>query len=572
MEFIALLVSIIVFLVLNNKIKNIESDVNSLKQHDVLTKGIIQKQTPFVSEQPSPTSPQIPSMPPSPPKPSGLETFFKWFAVDWPLKTGGLFIILGFVWLVTYAFLNNWIGETGRIVFGLVAGSCILALGDWWIGRSRQQGVILVAVGASIMMVTIWAAQSFYDMFPPVVALGLGALVMVLTAFSSIRHDDKSLISIALVFGGLAPILTGSTEPDIVALYSYLLVVISCTLWIVYVKEWRFLTTLSLILMTLYSIQYFFGSSYRLSSYTPTELLSLHFFAVTFSSLFYFASIAGVIRKRSVDKPEMVTAVLVAFYALGWINGITPEILKSIVALGVSIGFMIASYIAFQVTTKKEAVYMYAGAALILLISATAYEFEGPVLVMALATQAAVIPIIIARLLNKKIGAGLLLYFILPVLLSIESFASSDWRTGVFHNDFYALASVTIALFVSGLYFRYEKSLEKSQQDIGTIIIILGSVYGLALIWLVSNASIQIDSIAHMVTLTLYILIGLTTYIKGQVEKRNVMNKFGLILILFVIARLLIVEVWSMQLAWRIVTFFAIGLLLMGSVLLRKAK
>ena len=268
----------------------------------------------------------------------------------------------------------------------------------------------------------------------------------------------------------------------------------------------------------------------------------------------------------------MVTAVLVAFYALGWINGITPEILKSIVALGVSIGFMIASYIAFQVTTKKEAVYMYAGAALVLLISATAYEFEGPVLVMALATQAAVIPIIIARLLNKKIGAGLLLYFVLPVLLSIGSFVSPSWQISVFHNDFYALLSVTSALFISGLYFYYDEHLEKTQHDIGTIIIILASVYGLALIWLVSNASIQTDSIAHMVTLTLYILIGLTTYIKGQVEKRNVMNKFGLILILFVIARLLIVEVWIMQLAWRIVTFFAIGLLLMGSVLLRKAK
>ncbi|MCR4263250.1 MAG: DUF2339 domain-containing protein, partial [Candidatus Roizmanbacteria bacterium] len=542
MEFIALLISIIVFLVLNNKIKHIESDVDSLKQREVLTKGVVPQQAQSAADTVSPRlAASTPPAPPMPPQQSGLESFFKWFAVDWPLKTGGLFIILGFVWLVTYAFLNNWIGPTGRIVFGLVIGSSVLALGDWWVGRSRQQGVVLVAVGASIMMVTIWAAQSFYQMFPPVVALGLGALVMVLTAVSSIRHDDKSLISIALVFGGLAPILTGSTEPSIVALFSYLLVVVSCALWIVYVKEWRFLTTLSLILIALYSVQYFFGSSYRLSSYTPTELLSLHFFAVTFSSLFYFASIAGVIRKRSVDKPEMVTAVLVAFYALGWINGITPDILKSIVALGVSIGFMVASYIAFQVTTKKEAVYMYAGAALVLLISATAYEFEGPVLVMALAAQAAVMPIIIAKLLNKKIGAGLLLYFVLPVVLSIESFASPNWGFSVFHNDFYALLSVTLALFISGLYFRYETSLEKSQRDIGTIIIILGSVYGLALIWLVSSASIHTDSIARMVSLTVYIFIGLTTYIKGQVENRKVMNKFGLILILLVIARLLIV-------------------------------
>ncbi|MBI4136809.1 DUF2339 domain-containing protein [Candidatus Roizmanbacteria bacterium] len=572
MEFIALLVSIVVFLVLNNKIKNLESDVDSLKQREVLTKGVNSEKVLTAQPTLAHMAPTTPPAPPSPPQQSGIESFFKWFAIDWPLKTGGLFIILGFVWLVTYAFLNNWIGPTGRIVFGLIVGSVVLALGDWWIGRSHRQGVVLVSVGASIMMVTIWAAQSYYHMFPPVAALGLGALVMVLTAISSIRHDDKSLISVALIFGGLAPILTGSTEPSIVALFSYLLVVVSCALWIVYVKEWRFLTTLSLIMITLYSVQYFFDSSYRLSSYTPTELLSLHFFAVTFSSLFYFASIAGVIRKRSVDKPEMVTAVLVAFYALGWINGITPDVLKSIVALGVSIGFMLASYIAFQVTTKKEAVYMYAGAALVLLVSATAYEFEGPVLVMALAAQAAIVPIIIAKLLNKKIGAGLLLYFVLPVLLSIESFASPLWSYSVFHNDFFALLSVTAALFIAGLYFYYDEHLEKSQHDAGTIMVIIGSVYGLALIWLVSNASIHTESIARMVTFTLYTLIGLGTYVKGQIENRKVMNKFGLILLLFVVARLLIVEVWIMQLAWRIVTFFAIGLLLMGSVLIRKAK
>jgi len=91
-------------------------------------------------------------------------------------------------------------------------------------------------------------------------------------------------------------------------------------------------------------------------------------------------------------------------------------------------------------------------------------------------------------------------------------------------------------------------------------------------IWKVFFALFMEDFLAPMLTLFIYTIIGMTAYIMGEIQKRTILNRFGLSVLIFVVGRLLIVEIWNMELTGRIVTFFAIGLLFIGSVLLRKAK
>lgn len=40
-----------------------------------------------------------------------------------------MLLLIGFGWLTTYAFLNNWIGPMGRIALGIIAGSLFILLG-----------------------------------------------------------------------------------------------------------------------------------------------------------------------------------------------------------------------------------------------------------------------------------------------------------------------------------------------------------------------------------------------------------------------------------------------------------
>jgi uncharacterized membrane protein len=51
-----------------------------------------------------------------PQEPSYFDLFANWFKVDWPMKVGGLVLILGIGWFLIYAIQNNWIPAEMRIL------------------------------------------------------------------------------------------------------------------------------------------------------------------------------------------------------------------------------------------------------------------------------------------------------------------------------------------------------------------------------------------------------------------------------------------------------------------------
>ncbi len=602
MTFLLALAAFIIALHVLNKLNRLEERLEGKLPH--------LQESPFLSPPPSPSKKEqessfaqpIPVIAQPESSPSGIDDFFTWIRVDWPLKTGALLIILSFVWLVTYAFLNNWIGPSGRITLGLMFGSAVMVFGNHWFSTSRKQGHVLVALGVSIMLVTIYAAQFSYEMFPSIIALSLTTLVMLFSAVVSIKHNSRALAVISLIIGGLAPILTNAPESGVFDLYIYLLVVCIGVLWLTRYKNWQFLTPLSLVLVSLYSLEYFFLSGYRLEYIRPVELLQLKFFAVTFTTLFFGASLAATLAHEK-SKPALGTALLVGMFALGWINGIVQEHNQGLMAMAVAVMFAGGAYAAFTRTQVKETVFVYTAIASVLLAVATAYQFEGSVLTIMFATQAVVLPIFAYRFLTKRLGYSLLLYYLLPIFSSIDAWESFLWSclnasrgmgnyynqytndygnnaaecfTQVFHSDFFALLLVTASLLITGYYFYQlhssgeEKTEAKSPHNAGVILIVIGAVYALALLWRTLTAGMENEDTARMITLIIYTVIALAVYINGQIEKRRVRYWFGFILLFFVIARLLMIEVWNMEIAGRIVTFFLIGGLLMGSVLLRK--
>ena len=69
-----------------------------------------------------------------------LTKFINWLRTDWMLKLGGFFMLLAAGWFVTYAFMNNWIGETGRIVLGILAGSAFMTWGVLRMKKVMREG------------------------------------------------------------------------------------------------------------------------------------------------------------------------------------------------------------------------------------------------------------------------------------------------------------------------------------------------------------------------------------------------------------------------------------------------
>jgi uncharacterized membrane protein len=87
---------------------------------------------------------------------------------------------MGFGWLATYAFMNNWVGPAGRIFLGMIAGVIFLIIGTIIVRKRQNQGEVFLALGSATVLVTTYAARVFYHFFDPFSSLGIMFLSIVL--------------------------------------------------------------------------------------------------------------------------------------------------------------------------------------------------------------------------------------------------------------------------------------------------------------------------------------------------------------------------------------------------------
>jgi uncharacterized membrane protein len=75
---------------------------------------------------------------------------------------------------------------------------------------------------------------------------------------------------------------------------------------------------------------------------------------------------------------------------------------------------------------------------------------------------------------------------------------------------------------------------------------------------------------ATTVALIVYTILGIAMLVAGRVYQNNYTKILGGVLLGGVITRLLLIDVWQMDIVGRIITFFVIGLLLISTAFLGK--
>ncbi|MSR68074.1 DUF2339 domain-containing protein [Candidatus Peribacteria bacterium] len=499
-------------------------------------------------------------------KPNASDMLVAWVKEDWLLKMGGLFLLLGFGWLTTYAFINNWIGSMGRISLGILMGTFILILGTWRIRARVHQGSVFIVVGSTTILLTVFAAREYYGFFTPSTSLGVMFLTCAYVALVSVKFNNNALSLASIILSGVAPLLTNSPTSDFTALFAYLLIVVLGTVWIVSVTNQREITPAALILVTLYSLP-------QVTSNAPADTLLL--FAYAFSAIFFVTNTIGIVRLREKNLvPDMLTAAGNGIFLLVWILIKAPKDWQSLIISGWMLAFIIGAFIVFKMTNKREPFYVYAGVGIAMLAAATAVELNGAALVIALTIEVAMASWISYQLIHDRgVAERLCLLFIGPVLLSLESLTYSSWYNGVLQEHFFVLLVLAATLMGLGLLFLFSSSTQKPHAtNITSALFIVGSFYGFALLWLSLYAAISSHNLAVMISLFVYTLIGLIAYFFGRVHAMKGLGLYGGTLLGLVIARLLLVDVWHMPLSSRFITFFVIGTLLMSTAFFQRRK
>ena len=199
-------------------------------------------------------NPQVPTLAPPPNIPPGpsvrrieadsdLESRI---GSHWLNRIGILAVLIGLSYFLKFAFDNNWIGPTGRVTIGLLAGIAIVI----WSERFRGKGYkafsySLKAVGVGAMYLSLWAAFQVYSLVPSGVAFVMMLVVTAATAAMALKQDAPILAAFALAGGFSTPLLLSTGQNREVALFTYVAILDLATLTLVTFKPWRRLLVMS---------------------------------------------------------------------------------------------------------------------------------------------------------------------------------------------------------------------------------------------------------------------------------------------------------------------------------------
>ena len=176
----------------------------------------------------------------------GLESVLGKRGIAW---AGAIVLFLSAGFFLKHAFDNEWIGPTGQVIVGALAGLILLVVGSGFLHkRWGVFGQCLLGLGVAILYATMFAAFAFYD--PPVLgqapAFALMVAVTVAAVALAVLYDALPIAFLALLGGLLTPVLLSTGEDARDALFCYLLLLDLGVLAAALFRGWRLLDALAL--------------------------------------------------------------------------------------------------------------------------------------------------------------------------------------------------------------------------------------------------------------------------------------------------------------------------------------
>ena len=138
-------------------------------------------------------------------------------------RVGALALVIGVGFFLKYAFDNDWLNETARVVLGGAAGLLLVAGGH----RFHRRGLSVFAqgvtgAGVGILYLSIYAAYDFYHLVPQPAAFLLMALVTAAALLLSLYYDARAIALLGWAGGFLTPFLLVTAQLNTWGLFIYI--------------------------------------------------------------------------------------------------------------------------------------------------------------------------------------------------------------------------------------------------------------------------------------------------------------------------------------------------------------
>ncbi|MDP1688772.1 MAG: DUF2339 domain-containing protein, partial [bacterium] len=379
---------------------------------------------------------------------------------------GAVAVIFGLGFFLRYAFENDLISETMRVVLGLISGSIFLGLGEYTRRKYPLYGQILTGLGIGAFYLSIYAAFNFYLLIGMPLAFALMIFVTAIGVALAIWNDSMPLAALAQFGGFVTPFLLSSGVYDANILFSYTALLDVGILAIAYFKFWRHLVVLGYIGTAIAYLVWYMD--YK------DEMFAL---AVGYATLFFVIFLGillmNFLKKRAPqDEADLaLTTINSAGYFLICYNifniahydllGLFTALLA---ILHIGIGLVVTS----EDERAKRFRYFLIGIGLVLAVIAVPIQFEKFWITVAWAAEGLVLTFLGFQMGSKKLryfAQGIFLLSFLRLLLIDGTIDSSDapWLNSRMLTYLFSIIIMSIA---SGIYYYYRDQVDEEERPL----------------------------------------------------------------------------------------------------------
>ena len=164
---------------------------------------------------------------------------------NWLARVGVVALVLGVAFFISLAIDRGWLGETERVIMGVLFGLALVGAGEFYRARYGVWAQTVAGGGLAILYLSIWGGFALYELFGPLVAFGLFILITAAGVLQSLRHDSVGLAVLAILGGFATPLLLQERLPDERLLLTYVLLLDIGVLALASFRNWRWFTLLA---------------------------------------------------------------------------------------------------------------------------------------------------------------------------------------------------------------------------------------------------------------------------------------------------------------------------------------
>lgn len=492
----------------------------------------------------------------------------------WFNYVGILAIALAISFFLKYAFENNWIGPSGRVTIGMLAGAAMYPLSHWIFKRGYAYYAEGIAgLGAAILYLSVWAGWRYYHIFSQGFAFPLLIVITAVTVAVAVGRDSERVGVLALAGGLLTPVLVSTGQNAEVALFSYLLILGAAMLAIAWRRRWKSIAPVAFG----GALIYFWG--WYSDFYNDTELGTTVLFATLFFLLFAALPAVRGTREGELSSLDIGIAVSNAFqYLIALRMMLWPEyrwgLTFAVLALAV------AHLMAGRALPRRNspgntlARVLYDGLALTFATLAIPIRLEGKWITISFAAEGLVLIWSGLRARSWALrAAGLALFAIIGIRLGILAISAPAPATFLLNERFLTLA-VCGACWLAAFFLARNSDCELGEAETQlyfTAAIAANFCFLLALStdvwdWFGRIPSLGIDRARpqEMALSVLWVAYGLALLVAGLVRKSAAVRWQGLALLCVAIGKVFFFDLSFLTTFYRIVSFFVLGLVLLA--------